>query len=192
VLVLACVLLALSADAQGTLLADLQVARATYPTPMAPTQLAALLNEVAWAHRAEGWGLLRKTGGNRCPRRDGVEVSCDFLVYQPTAQGWDVLIASDTDAIPSWQGPYPIAIADFVAPIDPGLPPEPEPIPVIDFTPVLSALEMARVSTATAIAESEQRIRADLADLRAHLNTFWTQALPIVAAVLGALGIAIK
>jgi hypothetical protein len=120
---LALVVWATPALAQANLQSALEAIRPSYPTPMSPAQLAEMLNRVAWDHRAEGWGLLAKPSGNNCPMANGVLISCDFLVYQPTAQGWDVLTASDTDAIPSWQGPYPIDLGRFVAPIPPPAPP---------------------------------------------------------------------
>jgi hypothetical protein len=135
VLALALCLSAAPALAQNPVLNTLQAFRPGYPTPMAPTQLAELLNRVAWQHRGDGWGLLRKDGGNRCPAPQGVTISCDFLFNSVTRQGFDVLIASDTDAIPGWIGPYDLSgvMSLFVAPVGPPAPPPPPPPP-----PVLS------------------------------------------------------
>lgn len=110
--------------AQTSLLPTLQRFRSEYPTPMSPAQLAELLNRVAWEHRADGWGLLRKDSGNRCPAPQQVFVSCDFLFHLPTLHGFDVLIASDTDAIPAWQGPHDMSnnVSRFVAPVGPAAP----------------------------------------------------------------------
>lgn len=106
-------------SAQTSLLPTLQSVRPRFPTPMSPAQLGEFLNTVAWQHRADGWGLLRKDGGNNCPSPATVLVSCDFLVHAPTATGFDVLIASETEAVPTWAGPFPIEPARFVAPTDP-------------------------------------------------------------------------
>src|SRR5688572_9224361 len=72
--------------AQTDLLPTLERIRDEYPTPMSHPQLAEYLNRVAWEHRGEGWGLLLKPGGNRCPAPQGVDVACDILVHAPTAQ----------------------------------------------------------------------------------------------------------
>jgi hypothetical protein len=60
------------AVAQTSLLPTLERIRPLYPSPWASLeQVAEFLNRVAWEHRAEGWGLLRKTGGTRCPAPHG-------------------------------------------------------------------------------------------------------------------------
>jgi VCBS repeat protein len=111
--------------AQSNLLPTLQAFRGQYPTPMSPAQLAEYINKVAWQHRAEGWGLLRKDSGSRCPLPNGVPISCDFLFHLPSRTGFDVLIASDTDAIPAWQGPFDLSAGTsrYVAPLAPTEPP---------------------------------------------------------------------
>jgi hypothetical protein len=119
--------------AQTSLLPTVQRIRAEYPTPMSPAQRGELLNRVAWEHRAEGWGLLRKTSGNRCPAPQGVEVACDILVYAPNPWHFDVLIDSEGAAIPTWGdvGPCDPSVsgcdmARFLAPVgQPGQPPPP-------------------------------------------------------------------
>jgi hypothetical protein len=112
--------------AQTSLLPDLQRIRPEYPTPMSPSQLAEMLNRVAWDHRAEGWGLLRKTAGNRCPAPQGVDVACDILVYAPTAWHFDVIIDAGGASTPAWtdKGPCDPTVsgcdmARFLAPVRP-------------------------------------------------------------------------
>src|SRR5436190_1526786 len=119
-------LLAASASAQTSLLPTLQQLRPLYPTPMSSAQLGDYLNRVAWQHRAEGWGLLQKTGGTRCAAPQGIDVSCDILVYRPTVWHFDVLVDATGTATPAWQdkGPCTIPpsgcdISRFVAPIRP-------------------------------------------------------------------------
>jgi len=90
------------AFAQTSLLPTLQRIRPEYPTPMAPAQLAEYLNRVAWEHRAEGWGLLRKDFGNRCPAPQGVDVACDILVHFPTAWHFDVIVDAGGASSPAW------------------------------------------------------------------------------------------
>jgi hypothetical protein len=118
-----------SAAAQSNLLASVEAARQQYPAIMSEDQKADLLNRVAWQHRAEGWGLLRKDGGARCPAPQGVFVACDILVYAPTGWHFDVLVDGQ---IPAWQDAGPCIsppsgcdMARFVAPVAPagGTPP---------------------------------------------------------------------
>lgn len=89
----------------ASLLADLQEERAKFPTPMTPSQLGQLLNNVAYKNRAAGWVLLGKASGNNCPSPTGPLVSCDYLVHRGTMYGYDVLIDEGGAATPSWQGP---------------------------------------------------------------------------------------
>jgi hypothetical protein len=119
--------------AQTSLLPTVQRFRADYPTPMSSAQRGELLNRVAWEHRADGWGLLIKTGGNRCAAPQGVEVACDILVHAPTRWHFDVLIDSEGSATPTWGdvGPCDPSVSGcsmdrFLAPIAPaGAPPVP-------------------------------------------------------------------
>jgi hypothetical protein len=94
------------AVAQTSLLPTLERIRLQYPTPWANlAQIGEFLNRVAWEHRAEGWGLLRKTGGTRCPapHGGGLEISCDILIYQPTQLHFDVLIDGTGAGTPTWR-----------------------------------------------------------------------------------------
>ncbi len=94
------------AFAQTSLLPTLQRIRPEYPTPWAnAAQVGEFLNRVAWEHRAEGWGLLRKTGGTRCPapHGGGIEISCDILIHQPSQLHFDVLIDGNIMGTPTWR-----------------------------------------------------------------------------------------
>ena len=126
-------LCAAPALAQTSLLPTLQRIRREYPTPMSQAQLGELLNRVAWEHRGDGWGLLRKMSGNRCPTPQNVPVSCDFLFHLPTLHGYDVLVASDSAAQPAWQGPHDMSddVTRFVARVGeaPTAPLEDVPVP---------------------------------------------------------------
>jgi hypothetical protein len=124
------------ARAQTSVLSTLERFRAEYPTPMSPSQLGELLNRVAWEHRAAGWGLLRKTGGSRCPAPQGVEVACDILIHAPTIIHYDVLIDAEGAAIPTWRDAGPCVLGPssgcemsrYLAPV--GLePPSPPKVP---------------------------------------------------------------
>lgn len=115
------------AHAQSSLLGDVQAERAKYGPSMSRAEVASLLNAVAWRHRAEGWGLLRKGSGNSCPLGDTF-ISCDILVNARTVTHFDVLIDAENTARPNWgdDGPCVIspssgcAMSNFMAPIDPG------------------------------------------------------------------------
>lgn len=91
--------------AQENLLQALHAARAEFPTPMSKAQIGELLNAVAWDGRLLGWRLLGKASGNNCPTPAGALVSCDYLIHEPTLQGFDVLRDEDGAAEPQWNGP---------------------------------------------------------------------------------------
>lgn len=101
---------ALPALAQ-TPLETMQRIRPLYPVPMSPKDAGEFLNRVAWEHRHEGLATLGKKMGNNCPNPVGELISCDFLVYSTTLQGYDVLIAWDAEGRPSWQGPHDLTDA---------------------------------------------------------------------------------
>lgn len=125
----------------ASLLPTVQAIRAQYPTPMSEAQRGEFLNRIAWQHRAEGWGLLRKDGGSRCPAPQGVTVACDILIHAPSVRHFDVLIDGEGKATPDWADVGPCVLgpssgcemARFVAPVapsgqDPPVPPDaPQP-----------------------------------------------------------------
>lgn len=86
--------------AQTSLLPTLQQVRTEFPQDWTHEDRGTFLNKVAWTHRADGWGLLRKPGGNRCPTPQGIDISCDYLVFGPTMQGFDVL---GDETTPTWR-----------------------------------------------------------------------------------------
>jgi hypothetical protein len=105
----------------------LKAVRSKYPDLVDAAQAVAILNEVAWIHRGEGFGLLRKDGGNHGPQpRTGVLCSCDWLVNSQFGVGGDVLIAGPDatvnergKATPTWGGGELFDSARFVAPVEP-------------------------------------------------------------------------
>ncbi len=137
--------------AQAPLLSDLQAERAKYGPSMAPAEVGAMLNAVAWLHRADGWGLLRKGSGNSCPLRD-IFISCDILVHAPSVTHWDVLQDSEGAAKPVWNSDGPCVLSPssgcemskFLAPFDPNPgaqpTPQPDPSPVPTPSPDVSNL----------------------------------------------------
>jgi hypothetical protein len=93
--------------------------RKTYPTPMSNNQLGELLNAVAWTHRAEGYGLLRKPSGANCRQpQTGIPVSRDILMLAGSGRIFDCLIDSDMKATPTWGEKTALDPARFVPPID--------------------------------------------------------------------------
>jgi len=112
-------------SAQTSLLPTLQALRPEYPTPMSRVQIGEYLNRVAWLHRDEGWGLMKKPG--KCPAPQGVDISCDILIHEPSIHHFDVLIDWENKAIPSWQDDGPCIIGPtsgcsmsyYLAPISP-------------------------------------------------------------------------
>ncbi len=109
------------------LLGDVQAERAKYPAQMNPSQVAAMLNAVAWTHRSEGFGLLRKGAGNSCPIA-GTYISCDILIHAPSIHHFDVLQDSENSARPQWNDVGLCILSDssgcamdhFLPPTDPG------------------------------------------------------------------------
>src|SRR5262245_6217458 len=150
------VLPAASVAAQNNLLPDLQAERAKYPDgPIPAATIAKILNAVAWAHRAEGWGMLRKASGNSCPLA-GTFVSCDILIHKPSVTHWDVLNNAEGDGTgtaaaqfnlvgPCVLGPASgCAMSNFLDPVDPaGNVPAPGPpsAPPPDLRPRVTMLE---------------------------------------------------
>jgi hypothetical protein len=152
------VLLAAPVAAQNNLLPDVQAERAKYADgPIPAATIAKILNAVAWAHRAEGWGMLQKGSGNSCPIA-GTFVSCDILIHKPTATHWDVLYNAEGDGTgtaaaqfnlvgPCVLGPASgCAMSNFLEAVDPGgTAPAPAPetpaTPPPDFGPRVTMLE---------------------------------------------------
>lgn len=132
--------------------ATLQQVRAKYPTPLVDKG-AQLLNEVAWIHRAEGFGLEQKDGGNTCGCPGiSVRMGCDIL--RTRDRGWDVLSDAEGAGEPQQADSGPADPARFVAPVNPSGQPDPPPPPppppsgalearVLELEKRLTALEKA-------------------------------------------------
>lgn len=106
-----------------------------------PEELGAILNEVAWRHRADGWGVNAKPNGFNVPQPlTGIAIASDILHHQPTNKIYDVLISAGERAEPAWQeqGVMNDPTRPWVAPmpvgdVDP--PPVPPPTETCKFTP---------------------------------------------------------
>lgn len=174
-LILGCLLLLpLTASAQTSLLPTAERLRAEYPAQMSREQVGELLNRIAWEHRNEGWGLLKKTGGSRCPVAPGIEASCDILIHAPSVRHFDVLSDSESAAQPVWRDVGPCVLghssgcdmSHFLAPVQPANEPasSPQPIPEppanspppVDLGPIYAQIEA---------------LRGEIAELRAYAGT---------------------
>lgn len=114
----------------ASLLSAIQTERAKYGNSVTLAQLGTLLNTVAWNNRDAGWGLSRKTGGNKCPSPVG-DIACDVLHHQPTNTLYDVFVGATNNgpggetipgpADPTWSNIGPPQSADrvWVAPVQP-------------------------------------------------------------------------
>ena len=186
-LTLVCLLFTAPAFAQTSLIGDVAVERAKYGAAMSPSQVAEMLNRVAWTHRADGWGLLRKGAGNSCPLRDTF-ISCDILVHAPTIQHFDVLQDAENTARPQWNNVGPCVLSDssgcsmanFLAPIDPGgsvvppvvvppvvVPPYQPPPVYTDLSPVYQRLDALSAQAERMFADTTARDAAMAAQIAA-------------------------
>lgn len=141
-----------------------------YPVVQSDEHLGEILNEVAYRHRAEGWGLSRKTGGRRVDSPVG-EIAEDILQL-PNGNHYDVLGAAaqgnpllpgrasnigtiDLNARP-WVAPVAHRLSwlggHTPPPVDPSPTPPPPPAVTVDLAPVLAAL--ARVEARLAALEA--------------------------------------
>lgn len=176
-LMLLALLWAVPLCAQSSLIGDVATERAKYGASMSPAQVAAMLNQIAWNHKAEGWGLLRKGSGNSCPLRDTF-ISCDILIHAPSIQHFDVLQDAENTARPQWNNVGPCVLSEssgcsmdkFLAPFDPGGPVVPPPLPPstppVDTSTLSAKLDtlQARVDVINlSLAAQLERIYADLA-----------------------------
>jgi hypothetical protein len=95
--------------------------RSKYGKPLGNEHAYKVCNEVAWIHRAEGFGLRRKTTGNNY---NGFAV--DIVFHKPSNTLVDILADSENAGIPQWSEVGPGNPDEWVAPTDPnGGPPPP-------------------------------------------------------------------
>jgi len=123
-----------------TPLQTLTAMRAAYGTPMTRAQRGELLNRVAWTHRAEGWGLLKKPSGANAPQpQTGIEISSDILTKIEAGELvlYDCFIDSEGKATPAWGRKKNLQdVSRWTAPVDangtlPPHPPEPPQPPTM-------------------------------------------------------------
>lgn len=136
-----------------------------------------ILNEVAWRHRHEGFGLSRKTGGRRVPSPVG-EIAEDVLM-RSDGHHWDVLGAAAVgNPLRPGRGPSIGIMRDpgrpFVNPVEPRAsappaqppsppaqpPPSPQPpqAPAVDLSSVTA--DLAAIMSRLEVIESKVSSRA--------------------------------
>lgn len=150
--------------------------RAKYPALVTAEQAAAILNETAWVHRADGWAILGKPGGTNCPQpTTAIPISCDFLIHRINGiwWGWDALIGTGKPGQPGPASPNtPIGQGEdmseaikagarsVVPPVDPGTPtPDPPDPPACDACADLAALQASVSRLGAAIAALTEQLR---------------------------------
>jgi hypothetical protein len=142
----------------ASLLDTVRAVRARVDGQPTNPQLAAMLNEIAWLHRAEGWGLSKKPGGHNCPTPPpaAVLIACDILHHKPTNLLYDVFGSVEAGATPQWGsvGPPLTPDREWLAPIAPSGT-EPEPPPPTDDLKLVVAVLQARV---LALEETVRRV----------------------------------
>lgn len=90
----------------ASLKAQVQAEIDKYTLPTTPEQQGVIMNTVAWNNKDSGWVLLGKAGGNNCPSPAGIDISCDYLVHQPTMYGYDIFSSEGSIKMKaSWGGP---------------------------------------------------------------------------------------
>jgi hypothetical protein len=125
-----------------SLLPTVEAVRAKYPSP-SPDDLGVMLNEIAWTHRADGWGLNSKPSGNSTAQPGtGIRIAVDILHHKPTDTLWDCFADAGGETRPVWGEAHPHGdpVRVWVAPVAPDgvpAPPEPPPLPVPIPGPIL-------------------------------------------------------
>jgi len=181
-----------SLAAQASLLPTLEALRIAYPANWTHADRGAYLNAVAFKHKDEGWGLLAKPGGNRCPTPQMVDVSCDYLVYRPTMQGFDVLADETT---PVWQAGdiFTSEPERWVAPVSTGGPvpvPVPDPVPVpppiYDLAAIKRLLDEQAVKVDTIVLPQLARIEAKVNEVGTSMKEVFAWVGKFLGGPLGA------
>ena len=178
--------------------ATLRAERARFGVIPTDVKLGVLLNRVAWAHRDAGFGLSRKVGGTTVLFPGGGTICHDVLqLLDGTA--WDVLLAAGEGATPVQGDSFLITdpARPWVAPVDPGMQPTPEPpapepptpeppIPEPpDLAPVIAALivQVAALETRVKALEAAPPIEPEPFDPAQYEAVgrvwLWTVRLPL-------------
>ena len=156
------------------LLPDVTAERARYGVTMTNDECVALLNAVAWKNRDEGWGLGRKTSGNRGRRSDGAECTVDGLVHRDTMTFVDALRDAGGKSEPAWQVAPNLSNRPWVAPIDPDgrndVAPPPPPVDLTELRTAIQALTSRVDALEKRLAALESRPVVSLDEVLARLD----------------------
>ena len=164
----------------------LNAVRAKYPELVDRDQAVAILNEVAWIHRAEGFGLLAKPGGNHGYQpRTGIACSIDWLVHRPSGMGFDAGVDGPDEAHkgplrPTWGSGENFDLSRFIAPVEPlgqpqdapkddapaATPGEPSAPVSVDVQPLLDKIEDATERMVKAVTDASQAEIAKLDEMK--------------------------
>jgi hypothetical protein len=158
----------------ASLLEDVKAERAKIAGQPTKAQLGAILNRVAWRHRAEGWGLSVKGSGNNCPTPPPAAklIACDILHHQPSDQLYDVFGDVDGAASPTWGKAAHHNRPDrpWLAPVKPADETEPEPQPDPEPSPELEARLEALEARVSALVVEIAGVHEHVAALEARPN----------------------
>ena len=131
-----------------SVLETLRTVRAKYGVNLSPAQLGALLNEVAWIHKAEGVGLERKDSGDVAIQpHTGIRIGHDILRF-PGNLGRDVLQDAEGACNVTWGDAGPADPLRFVVPVQPDVidppddPPDDPPASTGDATAALQQQQL--------------------------------------------------
>lgn len=90
-----------------------EAVRAQYPAMVMPDQVGEILNKIAWQHRPNA-KLLKKGGGGKCPSPQGVDISCDIIIWAPPGVGAEQTLHIDVLSGSSVDGPpVPVPASKF-------------------------------------------------------------------------------
>ncbi len=173
---------------------DLINLRAQYGATLNQAQAGEMMGRLAFKLRGEGFGLLRKDGGNNCPVNGlSVRVSCDWILHAPTNTGCDVL-GSGPDADnagpsnPSWcdGDPSPDPSKFVAVTTDPGFSGGTTPTPTPagpDLSPRIAALEARIAVLERVLGETDARLTGEIDTLVKEIDKI--EAAPLDLTALG-------
>jgi hypothetical protein len=145
-------------------------------------QLGEMLNRIAWTHRAQGFGVNRKSGGNNCPSPAGL-IACDILQRQSDGAAWDVFGSAGPGepTTPSCGGaiaPITDPARPWVAPVEPNGTSAGDggssgggttTTPPVDLAPILARLDTLEAALRAELRAQTDREVAKLDELKVSL-----------------------
>lgn len=107
-----------------SMMETLTALRARYGATMSDDQCATLMNDAAWAHRAEGYGLSNKDGGTHGHRAGDNEDVCHDVLMLKDGTYWDALGSAGAASTPNFREDAPSGLITdptryWIAPIAP-------------------------------------------------------------------------